>query len=68
MSSTVWKVRDLRARLRELGCTLARTRGSHETWKLPTGESLPPIIASHGNDEIYCNGLVRVLNARGIQL
>ncbi len=36
------KLRDLRALLRQQGARFDRQTGSHEVWRLPSGESLPP--------------------------
>ena len=45
-----WKVRDLRQWLRAQGCEIKRVKGSHETWGLPDGRSLPPLVGNHAND------------------
>lgn len=57
MRQTNWKVRDLRAALRAIGCELKRTCGSHEIWCLPDGRSLPPFVGKKPNDDVSPNVL-----------
>lgn len=63
-----WTVRQLRQRLRELGCHFDRFSGSHEVWKLPDGVSLPPLVGNHANDVIHVKNLRKFLRHRGIDL
>jgi len=63
-----WVVRDLRRRLRELGCRYVRHCGSHEVWELPNGTSLPPIVGNYGNAVVHVRTLKQFLASRGIEL
>lgn len=63
-----WTVRELRARLRELGCTYLRTAGSHEIWAAADGTTLPPIVGNHTGAVIFPKGLKQFLAGRGVEL
>lgn len=43
--------REIRDRLRALGARRERTKGSHETWRFPDGETFP-VICNHMNDSV----------------
>jgi predicted RNA binding protein YcfA (HicA-like mRNA interferase family) len=44
------KVRDAVQRLKKLGGTPVRTRGSHQTWLLPGGQHVTLVINHLGSD------------------
>jgi predicted RNA binding protein YcfA (HicA-like mRNA interferase family) len=63
-----WTVRDLRQRLREMGCVHLRTNGSHEIWATPDGATIPPFVGKHANEVIACFSQVRFFAQRGLSL
>ena len=63
-----WTVRELRARLRELGCRHVRTAGSHEIWATADGATLPPVSGHRTGEVFFPKGLMQFLAARGIAL
>lgn len=65
------KVKDLRTKLKQLGCYPSRMRGSHEIWSSPSGQTLPPVVANHmGQDASYgvLTKIAKALRREGIEL
>ncbi len=55
--------RELRAGLRELGGEPVRTKGSHEMWRLPTGEMFL-VVRNHLADAVPASVLARYRRLR----
>ena len=69
MTRRCWTVRDLRQRLRELGCVHVRTTGSHEIWATADGATVPPIDGKRGSSVVsFPKTLARFFAERGVEL
>lgn len=64
------RVADLMRYLRELGCQPIRTRGSHQIWRTPRGQSFALVVNHLGHDvsRIVLAVVRRTLAREGLEI
>lgn len=66
--STRFTTRELRTRLKELGCVFVRQTGSHEIWRMADGTTLPPLVNHGDNVIVFARSIKIFLAQRGVKL